>query len=124
MRRFWEPLSARVTRVLFLFLIRSSFVVGSSCILFILILDNIIAIAEFIKFLFLSLDQSLPFPLDTDDRCCRCLLCNKVSSRQNFNLLPFVVAFFLLYSNRFVIHLDCNKMAKVLTLNNILQYTL
>src|SRR5277367_5589728 len=124
MRRRLKPLSARVTRVLFLFLIRSSFVVGSSFILFILILDNVIAIAEFIKFLFLSLGQSLPFPFDSDGRCCRCLLCTKVSSRQNFNLLPLVVAVFLFYTNRFVIHLDCNKMAKVLTLNNILQFTL
>src|SRR5277367_5515547 len=113
MRRIWKPLSARVTRILFLFLIRSSFVVGSSCILFILILDNLIAITEYIKFLFLSFAHSLPFPFDSDGSCCRCLLCTKVYSRQNFNLLPLVVAFFLFYTNQFVIHLDCNRITEL-----------
>src|SRR5277367_4307603 len=122
MRWLRKPLSARVTRVLFLSLIRSSFAVGFSCILFILILDNIIAISEFIKLLFLSFDHSLPFPFDSHGRCCRCLLCTKVSSRQFFNLLPLVVEVFLFYTNRFVIHLDCNRIEKELRVNNILHY--
>src|SRR5277367_4587932 len=112
MRSTLKPLSARVTLVLLLFLIRLSFVAGLSFILYILILDNVIAIAEFIKFLLLRFDHSLPFPFDSDGRCCRCLLCNKISSRQNFNLLALVVAVFLFYTNRFVIHLDCNQISK------------
>src|SRR5277367_2596513 len=119
MPRRLKPLSARVTRVRFLFLIRSSFVVGSS---FILILDNVIAIAEVIKFLFLNFDHSLPFPFDSDGRCCRCLLSTKVSPRRNFNLLPLVVAVFLFYSNWFVIHLNCNRITKELEL--IISYNL
>src|SRR5277367_314780 len=108
MRRRLKPLSARVTRVLFLSLLRSSFVVGSS---FILILDNLIAIAEFIKFCLLF-DHSLPFPFDSDGRCCHCLLSTKVSPRRNLNFLPLVVAVFLFYSNWFSIHLDCNRITK------------
>src|SRR5277367_6432513 len=104
MRRIWKPLSTRVTRVLFLSLIRSSFVVGSSFTLFILILYNLTTITEFIKFCLLF-DHSVPFPFDSHGRCCRCLLYTKVSSRQFFNLLPLVVAEFLFYPNRFVIHL-------------------
>src|SRR5277367_5126519 len=101
MRRPRKPLSARVTRVLFLSLIRSCFVVGSSFILFILILDSIVTATEFIKFVLLSFDHFLPFPFYSDGRCCRCLLCTKNSSRQNFNLVPLVIAVFLFYSNRF-----------------------
>src|SRR5277367_2743854 len=112
MRRRFKPLSARVTRVLFLSLFRSSFVAGCSFILFILILDNAIAIAEFIKFLLLGFDHSLYFSFDSDGRCCRCLLCTKVSSRQNFYLLSLVLAVFLFYSNWFSIHLDCNRITK------------
>src|SRR5277367_1631247 len=112
MRRCLKPLSARVTRVLFLSLIRSSFVVGFFCILFILILDNIITITEFIKFCLLF-DHSLHFPFDSDGRCSRCLLCNKILRRQNFILLPLVVAVFLFYTNRFVIHLDCNRITEL-----------
>src|SRR5277367_4672586 len=112
MRRMSKPLSALVTRVLFLSLIRSSFVVGSSCILFILILDNLITITEFIKFLLFSFYHFLPFPFDSDGRCC-CLLCTKVSDGPKFNLLPLVVAVFLFYTNRFVIHLDCNRITEL-----------
>src|SRR5277367_6251088 len=107
MRRCLKPLSARVTRVLFLSLIRSSFVVCSSSTLFILILDNLITITEFVKF-FLLFDHSLHFTFDSDDRRRgngRCLFFNKISRRQNFNLLPLVGALFLFYSDRFVIHL-------------------
>src|SRR5277367_6103757 len=106
MPRLLKPLSARVTRVLFLSLIQSSFVAGCSFILFILIFDNPIATAEFIKFLLFGFDHSLPFPFDSDGRCCRCLLSTKVSPRRNLNFLPLVVAVFLFYSNWFVIHLD------------------
>src|SRR5277367_868531 len=119
MRRRLKPLSARVTRVLFLSLIRSSFVADSSFILFILILDNLITLIEFIKFLFLKFDHSLPFPFDSNGRCCRCFLSIKVPSRQNFNFFPFVVAEFLFYSNRFVIHLDCNRIKKNRVNNNL-----
>src|SRR5277367_2455724 len=122
MRRRLKPLSARVTRVIFLSLIRSSFVYVSTFILFIFLLDNIIAITQIIKFLFLNFDHSLPFPFDSDGRCCRCLLCTKVSSRQNFNLLPLVVAVFLFYMNWFVIHLNCNRITKELEL--IISYNL
>src|SRR5277367_5445724 len=106
MKRCWKPLSARVTCVLFLSLIRYSFVADS----------NVIVIAEFIKFLLLSFDHFLPFPFDSDGRCCRCLLCTKVSSSQNFNLVALVVAVFLFNSNPFVIHFYCNRMAKELKL--------
>src|SRR5277367_5020541 len=112
MRRCLKPLSARVTRVLFLSLIRSSFVVCSSFILLILILNNLITITEFKKFPSLSFDQYLHFPFDSDGRCCRCLLCSKILSRKNFNLISLVVAEFLFYPNRFVVHLDCNRIAK------------
>src|SRR5277367_1941161 len=115
MGRRLKPLSARVTRVLFLSLIRSSFVVGSSFTLFILILDNLITITEFIKFCLLF-DHSVPFPFDSHGRGCRCLLCNKILRRQNFILLPLVVAEFLFYPNRFVIHLYLNRIAKKLEL--------
>src|SRR5277367_2327371 len=117
MRRRLKPLSARVTRVLFLSLLRSSFVVCSSFILLILILDNLITITEFIKFLLLSFDQSLHFPFDSDGRCC--LLCSKFSSRQNPSLLD--VAVFLFYPNRFVIHFDCNRMKKELKIFYIIR---
>src|SRR5277367_2868501 len=121
MVRCWKPLSARVTRVLFLSLVRSSFIVGSSCILFILILNNIIAITEFIKFCLLF-DHSFHFTFDSECRCCRCLLCNKFSRRQNFILFPLVVAVFLFYSNRFVSPFLLKSNGKRIRVNNISHY--
>src|SRR5277367_2481208 len=98
MRRRLKPLSARITLVLFLYLVRSSFVVGSSFILFILILNNLITITEFIKFILrFSFDH---FPFDSDGRCCRCLLWTEVSPSLILTHFPIVVAaLFLFYSN-------------------------